>query len=468
MSLISVYFHQSAFYPILVLLLMDGSVADKSTSCKPFPRPDTETAVFRDEGCFLLSRVARTWEESKTFCETLGKGWSLVVIEDVETQRHVDNLTLTAKISSDAWIGLRRQDNKYRWVSGNNLGLPDFFRELGEGENSPRGHCVITSPPEDNYGTWNYADCTTKHFTICHTSSADSLHRRTTATVQEIPTSTTTSPPTSTTTSPSTSTTTSPSTSTTTSPSTSTTTSPSTSTTTSPPTFTITSTTTRKTTPAKTQTTVKNETATLAKEVTSAPTSSSTRASEISVQAKPMTDATARTSTKPAVQTTTSIVTDNIVIPVTSGVAVVAALTVVGVVIILCRRNKTKRLRLGTFDAVAGDDRESGDVRTKPDVVYAAVTPRRERQTSQALRCDADPGYHYIPVGGEDPVVHDVTGQMYDTATGRQEKQQVTLDSTYDRAMFHQSGDDVYDHTCLNRKSPQAQATSHYDHAVVQ
>ncbi|XP_067658310.1 uncharacterized protein [Haliotis asinina] len=295
----------------------------KSTSCKQLSRDVTETIVFRDEGCFLLSRVARTWEESKTFCETLGKGWSLVVIEDVETQRHVDNLTLTAKISSDAWIGLRRQDNKYRWVSGNNLGHPDFFRELGEGENCPRGHCVITSPPEDNYGTWNYADCTTKHFTICHTNSG-SLHRRTTTAVQKTATSTTTSP--------------------------------------------TRSTTARRTTPAKTQTT-----ATLAKEVISAPTSSSTRASKSSIQERPMRDSTARTSTKPGVLTCPVIVTDNNMSATTTAqrgiclslisvviVALVAALVMVVGVCIAWKCSANRAL----LNEDAGQQVQGGDVET--------------------------------------------------------------------------------------------------------
>ncbi|XP_046558778.1 uncharacterized protein LOC124267824 [Haliotis rubra] len=331
MSLVLIpgYFHHSAFYPILVFLLMDGSVADRSMSCTKLSSPATETTVLRGGGCFLLSRVARTWEESETFCKDLGDGWSLVVIEDAETQTRVDNLTLTAGVSSQSWIGLHRQENKYKWVSGIDLGFPTFFRELGEGEVSPPGDCVTTSPPGDTiYGTWSNAECTTRLFTICHTNT--------------------------------------------------------------------------------------------------------------------------------------------ILIPVTSGVAVVAAVAVVGVVIILCRRNKAKRLRVRTIDTDAGDDRESGDVSTKPTVVYAVVTPGRKRETSQAPSYDADPGYHYIPVDGEDSAGQGVTDPMYDTATAPQGKQQVTLDNTYDRAMFRQSGDGVYDHTSLTRKSPQVHDTSHYDHAIVQ
>ncbi|XP_071109759.1 mucin-21-like [Haliotis cracherodii] len=442
--LMPAYIQHSALYSIWIFLWMDGSAADSAMSCKQFSNPDTETTVFKDDGCFLLSREERTWEESQTFCNGLGDGWSLVEIENVETQTHVDNVSRTAGVSTGSWIGLRRRNGKYTWESGNKLGYSDFFKELAEGEKASPGDCVTTSPPDDtfSYGIWNYMNCTARLYSICH--SGFSLPPRKTMSSRR----------------------------------------------------TTSSTMTLNATPAEPQTTVKygatqstaaptQSTATTTQYTatttqSTAATTQSTAAATQSTAPTPQSTATtmqskAAATTQSTAATTTTTSSTTVLIAVSSAASFVAAVFLVGGVIVLCRRNKQKRLRVRTNDKMAGDDTESGtvaDVRTKPEVVYAVVTKIQTKQPSQVHDCNTESGYHYASVDdGARPITQGVNDQTYDTATITEKKQPITFDNTYARAMFSKSaadtGEDVYDHTRVTGKASQEVDASHYDHAFV-
>ncbi|XP_048238813.1 uncharacterized protein LOC124116491 [Haliotis rufescens] len=181
-------------------------------------------------------------------------------------------------------------------------------------------------------------------------------------------------------------------------------------------------------------------------------------------------DTIAMISTKPTVMPTTPM---PVVIAVSSGAAGGAVVVLAGVVIVLCQRNKQKRLRVRTNDTIAGDDTESGtvaDVRTKPEVEYAVVRKIKTKQPSQVHDCNTESGYHYASVDdGARPMKQGVNDQTYDTATITEKKQPITFDNTYARAIFSQSGadtgDDVYDHTRVTGKASQEVDASHYDHA---
>ncbi|XP_071109887.1 uncharacterized protein [Haliotis cracherodii] len=422
--LIPAYVQHSALYSIWIFLWMDRSAADSAMSCKQFSNPD--------DGCFLLSRENRTWEESKTFCNGLGDGWSLVEIEDVETQTHVDCVSRTAGVSTGSWIGLRWQ-NGFTWVSGKKLGFQGYFKRLAAGEVQAPGDCLITQPPGDTsidaYGTWNYMNCSTRLYSICHAASS-SLTERTTTTSRRTITSTMTP-------------------------------------TTTPANSQLFTAAIRRST-APTQSTTARTQSTTTRTATSVTSSSiettalSTLESSTSMMSS---DTIAMISTKPTVMPTTPM---PVVIAVSSGATGGAVVVLAGVVIVLCQRNKQKRLRVRT-----NDDTESGtvtDVRTKPEVEYAVVTKIQRKQPSQVHDCNTESGYHYASVDdGALPMKQDVNDQTYDTATITEKKQPITFDNTYARAIFSQSSadtvDDVYDHTRVTGKASHEVDASHYDHA---
>ncbi|XP_071109770.1 uncharacterized protein [Haliotis cracherodii] len=470
--LIPAYIQHSALYSIWIFLWMHGSAADSAMSCKQFSNPDTQTTVFKDDGCFLLSREERTWEESKTFCNGLGDGWALVVIEDVEIQTHVDSVSRTAGVSTGSWIGLR-QRNGFTWVTGNKLGYPSFFKELADGEVQVTGDCVITSPPDDTsfYGIWSYMDCTARLYSICHSvlTPGSSLPPRKTTTSRRTTASTMTvkaTPPKPQTTvkygaTQSIAATTQSTAATTQSITTTQSTAP----------------TTQSTAPT-TQSTATTTQSTATTTQSTAATTQSTATTMQSIVTTTQSTATTMQSTEAATTQSTAATTTSsttVLIAVSSAAAFAAAVFLVGGVIVLCRRNKQKSLRVRTNDTVAADDTESGkvaDVRTKPEVEYAVVTKIQTKQPSQAPDCNTESGYYYASVDdGALPITQGVNDQTYDTATITEQKQPITFDNTYARAMFSQSAvdteDDVYDHTRVTGKASQEVDASLYDHAFV-
>ncbi|XP_046337494.2 location of vulva defective 1-like isoform X2 [Haliotis rufescens] len=473
--LITVYFQHSALYSIWIFLWMDGSAADSAMSCKQFSNPDTETTVFKDDGCFILSREDRTWEESQTFCNGLGDGWSLVEIEDAETQKHVDSVTRTAGVSTGSWIGLR-QRNGFTWVTGKRLGYPGFFKELAVGEVQSTGDCVTTSPPDvtASYGIWSYMDCTARLYSICHSGSSlpprkTMTSRRTTASTMTV--KATPAKPQTTVKYGATQSTAA--------------TTQSTATTTQSIATTQSTATTTQSTPTTTQSTAPTTQSTATTTQSTATTTQSTAATTQSTATTMQSTVTTTQSTATTMQSTEAATTQStaamttssttVLIAVSSTAAFVAAVFLVGGVIALCRRNKQKRLRVRTNDTMAGDDTESGtvaDVRTKPEVEYAVVTKIQTKQSSQVNDCNTESGYHYASVDdGALPMKQGVNDQTYDTATITEKKQPITFDNTYARAIFSQSasdtGDDVYDHTRVSGKASQEVDASHYDHAFV-
>ncbi|XP_071109807.1 mucin-22-like [Haliotis cracherodii] len=491
--LIPVYIQHSALYSIWIFLWMDGSAADSAMSCQQFSNPETETTVFKDDGCFLLSRENRTWEESQTFCNCLGNGWSLVEIEDVETQKHVDSVSRTAGVSTGSWIGLS-QRNGFTWVSGNKLGYQTFFKELADGEVQSSGDCVITSPPDDTslYGIWNYMDCTARLYSICHSvlTPGSSLpprktttSRRTTASTMTIkatpakPQTTVNYGATQSTAATTQSTATTTQSTATTTQSTAATTQSTATTTQSTATTTQSTATTTQSTAATTQSTATTTQSTATTTQSTATTMQSTVTTTQSTATRTQSTATTMQSTEAATTQSTAATTSSttVNIAVCSAAAFAAAVFLVRAVILLCRRNKKKSLRVRTNDTVAADDTESGkvaDVRTKPEVEYAVVTKIQRKQPSQAPDCNTESGYHHASVDdGALPMKQGVNDQTYDTATITEKKQPITFDNTYARAMFSQSaadtGDDVYDHTRVTGKASQEDDASHYDHAFV-
>ncbi|XP_048238913.1 cell wall protein DAN4-like [Haliotis rufescens] len=479
--LIPAYIQHSALYAIWIFLWMDGSAADSAMSCKQFSNPDTETTVFKDDGCFLLSREESTREESQTFCNGLGDGWSLVVIEDVETQKHVDSVTRTAGVSTGSWIGLRRRNGKYTWESGNKLGYPDFFNAQA-GETASPGDCVTTNPPDDtsSYGIWRYMNCTARLYSICHSvlTPGSSLPPRKTTTSRRTTSSTVTQnatlakPPTSVKHGATQSTAATTQSTARTTQSTARTTQSTATTTQSTAATTQSTATTTQSTATTTQSTA------ITTQSTAATTRSTTTTTTQSTVTTTQSTATAMQSTEAATTQSTAATTTSsttVLIAVSSTAAFVAAVFLVGGVIALCRRNKQKRLRVRTNDTMAGDDTESctvADVRTKPEVEYAVVTKIQPKQPSQVHDCNTESGYHYASVDdGALPMKQGVNDQTYDTATITEKKQPITFDNTYARAIFNQSAsdtvDDVYDHTRVTGKASQEVDASHYDHAFV-
>ncbi|XP_040204160.1 C-type lectin domain family 2 member D-like isoform X2 [Rana temporaria] len=99
--------------------------------------------------CYYLSDNRRAWNASEEFCNSHGA--SLLVIMD-NTKKDLDKLNT----HGDFWIGLRRDQNKWKWVDGT-----DYDGKVEGYQNGRQLHCAHRN---EGIGA---LDCSTQRLFIC-------------------------------------------------------------------------------------------------------------------------------------------------------------------------------------------------------------------------------------------------------------------------------------------------------------
>ncbi|KAJ8338949.1 hypothetical protein SKAU_G00357350 [Synaphobranchus kaupii] len=144
----------------------------KKSSSIPAPPPTTNPCrpgyTSWKNNCYRLSEEQKTWEAAQRACQQDGEG-NLASIDQSYDQSFVSGAVLQGE--SDAWIGLRREENgsSYTWTDG----WPVYFTHWGPGE--PTNHkgegCVSMHGSVHLHGLWNDTDCSSPKRYICKISS---------------------------------------------------------------------------------------------------------------------------------------------------------------------------------------------------------------------------------------------------------------------------------------------------------
>ncbi|XP_035247102.1 macrophage mannose receptor 1 [Anguilla anguilla] len=143
----------------------------KKSSSIPAPPPTSSPCpsgyISWKKNCYKLAEEPKTWEAAQEACEQ-EKG-NLASIDQSYDQAFVAGVVLQGK--SDAWIGLRRQENgdSYTWTDG----WPVYFTHWGPGE--PSNHagegCVSMHASLHLHGLWNDTDCRSAKRYLCKITS---------------------------------------------------------------------------------------------------------------------------------------------------------------------------------------------------------------------------------------------------------------------------------------------------------
>ena len=74
---------------------------------------------------------ARSWTEAQAHCVNISNGYNLVVVQDEEENRFLQNYIKSHFINDDFWIGLKENGNtkQYAWVDGSPF---EFGSEFGK------------------------------------------------------------------------------------------------------------------------------------------------------------------------------------------------------------------------------------------------------------------------------------------------------------------------------------------------
>ncbi|XP_017561600.1 C-type lectin domain family 1 member B isoform X1 [Pygocentrus nattereri] len=108
-----------------------------------------------DDSCYLLSRVRRTWQESREECLKLGG--DLTVIRSERVQRFLTNKGLM-----QYWIGLHRSETQ-EWTWINNTALTTGYWAT----NLQEGNCVFLNGGKWHKGNWHSSRCELYSNYIC-------------------------------------------------------------------------------------------------------------------------------------------------------------------------------------------------------------------------------------------------------------------------------------------------------------
>jgi hypothetical protein len=84
----------------------------------------------------------------------------------------------TKKISENVWLGLKKNDNNFKWSDGSNLEFANWL--TGNPSNKSDHNCVQVLPESSPIGKWSDITCNKKNVAICQkipTLSLTLLHK---------------------------------------------------------------------------------------------------------------------------------------------------------------------------------------------------------------------------------------------------------------------------------------------------
>ncbi len=138
------------------------SLTDNETS------PCDDWHQYKDEKCFLIldNNMLFTFEEAKELCKTEAEGSSLIVIHSMEELEFLSEYLFESQgIANEVWIGLKKFNDKYKWVDDS----PLEFNNWAKGSPSYRqdNNCVQMFPRANRLGEWVDKPCSRKNIAVC-------------------------------------------------------------------------------------------------------------------------------------------------------------------------------------------------------------------------------------------------------------------------------------------------------------
>jgi hypothetical protein len=131
---------------------------------------------YKEKKCFkIFDKVGlQTYEDAEKTCHQQENSSSLVSIRFQEEQEFITNLFKTHKAANDVWIGVKYNNNKYKWNDDSDL----VFTNWAQG--SPKNktdHCVQMNSDETSFGKWSDVLCDKKNLVVCQKRQTWSLSR---------------------------------------------------------------------------------------------------------------------------------------------------------------------------------------------------------------------------------------------------------------------------------------------------
>ncbi len=136
---------------------------------------------FKEEKCvkILGAEKLMSFDEAEKACLQADNGSYLLTVHSKEEQDFISEfLFKTNKIVENGWLGLKKNNNNFKWSDGSNLDFANWL--TGSPSNKSDHNCVQMLPESSPIGKWSDIPCIKKNIVVCQkipTISLTILHK---------------------------------------------------------------------------------------------------------------------------------------------------------------------------------------------------------------------------------------------------------------------------------------------------
>jgi hypothetical protein len=130
---------------------------------------------FKDEKCVQIFDAEKTlpFDDAEKECLQYN-GSQLLTLHSKEEQDFISEfLFKTKKIAENVWLGLKKDNNNFKWSDGSNLDFANWL--TGNPSNKSDHNCVQMLPESSPIGKWSDITCNKKNIAVCQKNAILSL-----------------------------------------------------------------------------------------------------------------------------------------------------------------------------------------------------------------------------------------------------------------------------------------------------
>jgi hypothetical protein len=131
---------------------------------------------FKDEKCVKIvgAEITLSFDDAEKACLQADNGSYLLTMHSKEEQDFISEfLFKTNKIVENVWLGLKKNNNNFKWSDGSNLDFANWL--TGNPSNKSDHNCVQMLPESSPIGKWSDITCNKKNVGICQKNPTLSL-----------------------------------------------------------------------------------------------------------------------------------------------------------------------------------------------------------------------------------------------------------------------------------------------------
>jgi hypothetical protein len=132
--------------------------------------------AYKDEKCIKIFDESKlfTLEDAEKSCSEADNGSSILTVYSIEEQDFVSEfLFKTHKIVDNIWLGLKNNNNNFKWTDGTELKFTNWAN--GNPSKKTDFNCVQMSQESTPIGKWQDVPCNKKNLAVCQKTPTVSI-----------------------------------------------------------------------------------------------------------------------------------------------------------------------------------------------------------------------------------------------------------------------------------------------------